>query len=217
MLLAVAAHAHVLTRSLPALQLPAFQQQHPTRAALFLFGGDKEDADPSKCPFFGGSNGGGLGDANIATGILFVVVVVVLRGLMVRLLDAGPSGVLRSARRLCCWFLALSNLGRAAACSEAEFSGAASPCNATIPDIGATENWYLSLCAVPVLAIGLVLVIGRHAERRAKRRELDGSSSERVAEAATSPEIPIGVPICTVRVGTAHGTAVDSPAGTCCS
>jgi hypothetical protein len=31
-----------------------------------------KEGDPSKCPFLGGPNGGGLGDANILTGLVFV-------------------------------------------------------------------------------------------------------------------------------------------------
>ena len=52
--------------------------------------------DVSKCPFFGGPNGGGLGDANIVTGALFVAVVLVLRWALLRLFAAGPRGVLAS-------------------------------------------------------------------------------------------------------------------------
>ena len=55
-----------------------------------------QDGDTSKCPFFGGPNGGGLGDANIATAICFVLAVVVLRLLLVRFFTIGPRRVLAS-------------------------------------------------------------------------------------------------------------------------
>ena len=51
---------------------------------------NRESADPSKCPFFGGSNGGGIGDANLATGLLFVLLVVLMRTLLLRLAANGP-------------------------------------------------------------------------------------------------------------------------------
>ena len=53
-----------------------------------------EEGDPSKCPFFGGPNGGGIGDANIATGVLFVLVVVLMRLAILRFFSYGPRRVL---------------------------------------------------------------------------------------------------------------------------
>ena len=63
---------------LPAIATPtAHARAPPTR----LYAG--EDGDASKCPFFGGPNGGGIGDANIATALLFVLLIVVLRVLLI--------------------------------------------------------------------------------------------------------------------------------------
>ena len=53
-----------------------------------------EDGDASKCPFFGGPNGGGIGDANIATGALFVLVIVLLNRLIVLAAAIGPRRLL---------------------------------------------------------------------------------------------------------------------------
>ena len=45
-------------------------------------------------PFFGGPNGGGIGDANIVTGALFVAVVCVLRLLILKLAAMQPQRML---------------------------------------------------------------------------------------------------------------------------
>lgn len=74
--------------------------RHPPPA---LFEGKGGDGDASKCPFFGGANGGGVGDANIVTGALFVACVFLLRALLLRVgrgllaSDGGLVGGLRSA------------------------------------------------------------------------------------------------------------------------
>lgn len=52
------------------------------------------DGNPSKCPFFGGPNGGGIGDANIVTYALFVAAVVLLRILLIKLLAVHPRRLL---------------------------------------------------------------------------------------------------------------------------
>ena len=89
-------------------------QQRRSAAQPRLYSSD-EDADPSKCPFFGGPNGGGIGDANIATAALFLITIFVLNRLLVK----GPHILLfagRHIRRGVVWILAATSLaGRAAA------------------------------------------------------------------------------------------------------
>ena len=56
--------------------------------ALFESMGNSTSAgmgDSSKCPFTGGDNGGGLGDANILTFTVFIAVVLVMRWLLRRI------------------------------------------------------------------------------------------------------------------------------------
>ena len=99
-----------------------------TRAPPPLLYSDKDDADPSKCPFFGGPNGGGLGDLNIVTGAAFILTVFALNRLVVGAIAIGPRRLATgfaaavchaaySLRRLATWLLAASSLlgtGRAA-------------------------------------------------------------------------------------------------------
>ena len=63
---------------------------HPPRCrAPLLYPGQRDESQlskaPSKCPFFGGPNGGGIGDANIVTYALFVLVVLALRQAIIRI------------------------------------------------------------------------------------------------------------------------------------
>lgn len=94
-----------MTRLIPATPLPAppALRRHPhalgrhPQVALF---DRKGNGDPSKCPFLGGSNGGGLGDANIATGLLFVATVLLLRFVMLRIFATDPQTAWASAVKL---------------------------------------------------------------------------------------------------------------------
>ena len=91
--------------------------------------GDKS-GDASKCPFFGGPNGGGIGDTNVATAIVFIAAVVAMRALIVRMLDVGPHAVWSAAIKaaaqtlqplwsLCCWLAAgVATSGAAGAASR---------------------------------------------------------------------------------------------------
>ena len=68
-----------------------------------LFGGKDTEWDgtkPSKCPFTGGSNGGGLGDFNILTLSVFVLSVVLLRLCLRRALPPLLAWALQPQRRL---------------------------------------------------------------------------------------------------------------------
>ena len=69
----------------PQLVWATIRMARPPRrhSPLVLFG-DK-GGDVSKCPFFGGSNGGGLGDANIATALLFLASILLLRVLLLKM------------------------------------------------------------------------------------------------------------------------------------
>ena len=62
-----------------------------TAPPLLYSGKGGEEKDASKCPFFGGPNGGGLGDANIATGAVFILVIFILNRLLVRAAAVGPQ------------------------------------------------------------------------------------------------------------------------------
>ena len=94
-----------MTRLTPVTPLPAplALKRHPhalgrhPQVALF---DRKGNGDPSKCPFLGGSNGGGLGDANIATGLLFVATVLLLRFVLLRFFATDPQTAWASAVKL---------------------------------------------------------------------------------------------------------------------
>ena len=105
-----ASHSVPLAQSVRAAGVAAAR----ARSALpLLYGGKggEEKGDASKCPFFGGPNGGGLGDANIATGALFVLAIFVLNRLIVRAAAIGPQRLAMLtaraahslARSLGCW------------------------------------------------------------------------------------------------------------------
>lgn len=72
------------------------------RAGAPLLFGDKEwdGTRPSKCPFTGGSNGGGLGDFNILTLSVFVLSVVLIRLCLRRALPPLLAWALRPKRKL---------------------------------------------------------------------------------------------------------------------
>ena len=52
---------------------------------------DDGTGDTSKCPFFGGPRGRGIGDVNIVSGVLFIGVVILVQ----RMLTRGPLRLLR--------------------------------------------------------------------------------------------------------------------------
>ena len=81
-------------------------------ASVSLFGG--KEGDVSKCPFFGGPNGGGVGDANIVTACIFVAFVLILRLLLLKAIDCVTSGnpaayFMRPMRRVVMSVLAFSH------------------------------------------------------------------------------------------------------------
>ena len=66
---------------------------HASRVPPPLLYSGKADADPSKCPFFGGPNGGGFGDFNIVTGVSFVFFVFAMNRLLVAAIALGPQRI----------------------------------------------------------------------------------------------------------------------------
>ena len=103
----------------PLAQRTAHALPAPLRAPAPRLYSDEADADPSRCPFFGGPNGGGFGDANIATAMVFITVVFLVNRLIVRgasALAPATATVVKSVRRL---LVAALCLGRAAAAPAA--------------------------------------------------------------------------------------------------
>ena len=84
-----ASHAVPRTQLFEAAGLAAARTR--TAPPLLYSGKGGEEKDASKCPFFGGPNGGGLGDANIATGAVFILVIFILNRLLVRAAAVGPQ------------------------------------------------------------------------------------------------------------------------------
>ena len=49
--------------------------------------------DASKCPFFGGPNGGGIGDANLVTAAVFLLTIVAMNRLFIICATLRPQSV----------------------------------------------------------------------------------------------------------------------------
>lgn len=95
-------------RLLPVLPGVAPPPWPHARAQPLLYAGGEGDA--KRCPFFGGNNGGGIGDANLATALVFLLSV-----LLLRLLLMNAAIVLRPRRILTSAMLLLHSLRGAVA------------------------------------------------------------------------------------------------------
>ena len=71
-----------------------YHHPHNVLTSVQMYSG-KGDGEVSRCPFFGGPNGGGLGDANIVTGVCFAALVFVMRAALIRFFDVGSNASAR--------------------------------------------------------------------------------------------------------------------------
>ena len=76
------------------LMSATYHHPHNVLTSVQMYSG-KGDGEVSRCPFFGGPNGGGLGDANIVTGVCFAALVFVMRAALIRFFDVGSNASAR--------------------------------------------------------------------------------------------------------------------------